>query len=437
MGNSGYKITVDFQNWFVTFTALKSVGKCNKIREIEKGGSNVAQALGIYLHIPFCKSKCAYCDFYSLPGQEARMDDYCRALAAHMEETAAVAGGHVVDTVYFGGGTPSLLGSKRLRMLLDLLRKHYHVAKTCEITLEANPDSVNKKLVKRLRRAGVNRISIGMQSARDSELEALGRPHRFAQVVQAVEAIRSAKIKNLSLDLMYGLPGQEMEDWRDTLERAIELQPEHLSCYGLKVEEGTALASRVEAGELLPDDDLQADMYLCAVKRLEEAGYRQYEISNFAKPGFESRHNLKYWTGGEYAGFGAGAHSDFGGRRYAFVRDLEQYIRRVAQGETVVSEEELIPHDRRWGEYLMLRLRTTQGIEGTEYRRDFRMNFDPLEQKLEEFEARGLSIRENGRWRLTPGGFLLSNQIIGTLLECQEEATLADTLAKIRRERTT
>lgn len=361
------------------------------------------------------------------------MDDYCRALAAHLEETAAVAGGHVVDTIYFGGGTPSLLGEKRLRALLELVKKKYAVSKNCEITIEANPESVDKKLLKRLRRAGVNRISMGMQSACDRTLEALGRPHRFAQAVEAVTAAREVKIKNLSLDLMYGLPEQTMEEWQETLGKAIFLNPEHLSCYGLKVETGTVLARRVEEGEILPDDDLQADMYLYAVQRLEQAGYQQYEISNFAKPGYESRHNLKYWEGKEYAGFGPGAHSDFGNRRYAFVRDLEGYIDGVVQGKTVVSEEELLLPEHRGGEYIMLRLRTVSGIDGAEYRRTFRMNFDPLEKQMKQFEQYGWAMQENGRWRFTPTGFLISNQLIGALLECQEEATLADTLAKIRR----
>lgn len=392
----------------------------------------MTQSLGIYIHIPFCKSKCAYCDFYSLAGHESRMDDYCRALAAHIEETAPVAGGYQVDSLYFGGGTPSLLGDKRLSALLKLIRKKYHVSKDCEITVEANPDSLDKKLAKQLRRAGVNRISMGMQSAKDEELSSLGRPHTFAQVVEAVTAVRAVKIKNISLDLMYGLPHQTIEDWQDTLEKALGLEPEHLSCYGLKVEEGTALSKRVEEGEVLPDDDLQADMYLYAVRRLEQSGYHQYEISNFSKLGYESRHNLKYWTGGEYAGFGAGAHSDFGNRRYAFVRDMEQYINGVLQGEPIVSEEELIPQERRWGEYIMLALRTTEGIEGTEYRRRFRMNFDPLEEKLKEFKSKGWAAKENDRWHLTPEGFLVSNQLIGMLLECQEEATLANTLAKIK-----
>ena len=392
----------------------------------------MGRQLGLYIHIPFCRSKCDYCDFYSLPGREERMDAYQRALLAHMKETAPQAKGYLVDTIYFGGGTPSHYGERRIRELLAQIRRRFEVAGNAEITLEANPESVDKKSMVRLRRAGVNRISLGMQSANDEELSALHRPHTFRQVQEAVEAIRAAKIKNLSLDLIYGLPGQDLASWRDSLEKAISLGPQHLSCYGLKVEEHTPLHSRVLRGEVLPDDDAQADMYLWTVARLEAAGYRQYEISNFAQPGFQSRHNLKYWLMRPYLGFGPGAHSDFGGRRFSFMRDLDGYIDGVLEGRPIIDSDDLIPKRERSGEYLMLRLRTTTGIEEWEYRREYFMNFDPIEQKLDEFEHNGWAERDGTRWRLTPLGFLISNQLIGALLERQESATLETTLPKVR-----
>jgi len=390
--------------------------------------------LGLYIHIPFCKSKCDYCDFYSLSGCEGRMDDYQKALLAHIKETAPQAKGCLVDTIYFGGGTPSFYGEKRLKELLSVLCRRFDVANNAEITVECNPDSVDKKTMTHLRRAGVNRVSLGMQSAHDAELAALHRPHTFQQVKEAVAAVREAKIKNLTLDLMYGLPGQTMAHWQDTVEKAIAMSPEHLSCYGLKVEGGTPLAGRVDRGEALPDDDLQADMYLWMVDRLEEAGYHQYEISNFAHSGFQSRHNLKYWLTKPYLGFGPGAHSDFGGRRFSFVRDLEGYISGVLEGGKLLDEDQLIPKRERSGEYLMLRLRTAHGIEEWEYRREYFMNFEPIEAKLAEFEHQGWAAKEGQRWRLTPKGFLLSNQLIGTLLELQEGATLSAVLERMRRE---
>ena len=381
----------------------------------------MGRVLGIYVHIPFCCSKCDYCDFYSLAGKEPWMDQYQKALIAQIKAMAPRLRGYQVDTIYFGGGTPSYYGEKRLREVLVALRRHLTVCRTPEITLECNPESVDKKSMIRLRRAGFNRVSLGMQSADDGALQDLHRPHNFAQVVEAVQAIREAKIENLSLDLIYGLPGQTMEGWQETLERAIALEPEHLSAYGLKVEEGTQLASRVERGEMLPDDDLQADMYLYLTGRLKSAGYRQYEISNFAKTGRESRHNLKYWMGREYMGFGPGAHSDFGGHRFSCHRDLEGYLAGMQRGDSVVDDTREISKAERAQEYLMLRLRTRRGIEEWEYRREFTLNFEPIQRKLELFEARGLAVQSGHRWSFTPEGFLVSNTLIGELLDSQGE----------------
>ena len=393
------------------------------------------EKLGIYIHIPFCRSKCDYCDFYSLAGREDRMDTYQKALLAHISETAPLAQTFPVDTIYFGGGTPSFYGDKRLRELLAAIQEQFKVEKDAEITLEANPDSVDARMLRRLRKAGFNRLSMGMQSACAEELAAIHRPHTAKQVDEAVAAAKKAKFKNLSLDLIYGLPGQTMDSWKATVEHALSLIPQHLSCYGLKVEEGTPLAKRVEEGEELPDDDTQADLYLWTVGRLQRAGYPQYEISNFAKEGYESRHNLRYWLTRPYIGFGPGAHSDFGGRRYSFVRDLDCYIDGVLKGGNIIDSEDLIPQRERGGEYLMLRLRTLRGIEEWEYRRTYFMDFAPLEQRLEEFRGQGWAEKSaDGRWHLTPQGFLLSNQLIGDLMERQEQSNLADLLPRARQQ---
>lgn len=388
--------------------------------------------LGLYIHIPFCRRKCAYCDFYSLAGHRGRMGDYQRALMAHLAEAAPQAAPFQVDTVYFGGGTPSFYGGQNLIQLLKWIKKKYPVGREAEITLEANPDSVDPKQLKQLRKAGFNRISLGMQSADNTQLTDLGRPHTFEQTHLAVLSARRAGFHNISLDLIYGLPGQDAASWRDTVEQAISLKPQHISAYGLKVEEGTPLAQRVAQGEVLPDDDAQADFYLWAVERLEQEGYGQYEISNFALPGFASRHNLKYWQLEPYMGFGPGAHSDFGGHRYSYVRDLEDYIQGVLEGGPLVDEDECIPARERSSEYLMLRLRTAQGIDGQQYQRDYRMHFAPIEEKLKAYQARGWAVCREGCWRLTPEGFLLSNQLIGELLELQQPVTLESTLSALR-----
>lgn len=370
-------------------------------------------ALGLYIHIPFCKAKCAYCDFYSLAHSEEKMDAYMAALLRHLEEVAPRAAGMQVDTVYFGGGTPSYLGAARLCRILQTVLRRYDVARDAEITLEANPDSAGDwKELRRLRRAGFNRLSLGVQSTDDALLRRIGRIHTYEQVQQAVTAARKAKFTDLSLDLIYGLPGQTMEDWQRTLADAVALGPEHLSCYGLKLEEGTPLWQQRQT-LTLPDDDAQADMYLYTVAALGEMGYEQYEISNFAKPGKASRHNLKYWRMEEYAGFGPGAHSDFGGVRYGYVRDIDSYI----AGRLVLSESETDSTLARDYEYVMLSLRTVAGIDRQTFEKRYRQRFQPMEALFEQYEKAGLASRTEGGWRLTPKGFLVSNSIIAALQE--------------------
>lgn len=390
--------------------------------------------LGLYIHIPFCKAKCSYCDFYSLPNSEGLMDAYTEALCNHLAETSSFAASHLVDSVFFGGGTPSYLGGKRLIKILKVIFKKYHVAKDAEITLEANPDSAaDWKELRSLRRAGFNRLSLGMQSACDEELREIGRIHTAEQVQQAVEAARKAKLNNLSLDLIYGLPHQTMDRWQANLAAAVALNPDHLSCYGLKVEEGTPLFSR-QAESGLPDDEMQADMYLYTVEFLKNLGYEQYEISNFAKSGRASRHNLKYWTLGEYVGFGPGAHSDFGGVRYAYEKDLDAYIRAASgKGDFLFSENSSIPPMDRDVEWVMLGLRTVHGLDPQDYEQRFRRRFDTwFGSFLEQCRNAGYAVFEEGRWHLTPQGFLVSNQIIGGMLDAQasEKQRRADAVAR-------
>ena len=373
----------------------------------------MSRPLGLYIHVPFCKQKCVYCDFYSLPRREDQMDAYVSALRSQLFETDF--SGCEADTVYFGGGTPSYLGPRRLTALLEAASAACSIAPGAEITLEANPDSAgDPDALSALRQAGFNRVSLGMQSADDGELRAIGRVHTMAQVRASADAVRRAGFDNLSLDLIYGLPGQSLPRWRENLSAAAALCPEHLSCYGLKAEPGTPLYARRDT---LPGDGAQADMYLETVDFLESRGYRQYEISNFAKPGRESRHNLKYWTLGEYAGFGPGAHSDFRGRRYAWARDLEAYLR----GKPPLSEDQAMSPRDREAEWLMLSLRLVRGLDMAAWEERFRRPFAPFLPFLNRCEAAGYAAREEGRWRLTPRGFLVSNQIIGFLLDQNRE----------------
>lgn len=378
--------------------------------------------LGIYVHIPFCRSKCHYCDFYSIPGEDRKlMDLYLKAICTHIRESGALAPAYRVDTIYFGGGTPSHFGGEALAAILTTIRQSFDVSPRAEITFEANPDSVTTRLLRKLKSEGFNRVSLGIQSDNDELLHSLGRPHTFEDAQEAVKLIRRAGFRNLSLDLMYGLPGQTLPEWMDTLNNVLRLQPDHLSCYGLKVEKGTPLYDiKDQCG--LPEDDVQADMYLAMVELLKQKGYRQYEISNFAKRGMASAHNLKYWQGGEYLGFGANASSDFDGKRFIMVRDIHKYISGVLNRGQVIFDLQEIPLRDRAGEYLITRLRTYHGISRDEYERQYLLPFDPIQEELEKNRAVHLAIYSDGRWRLSPEGFLLSNTIISDLLLAQERS---------------
>ncbi|HIT33192.1 MAG TPA: radical SAM family heme chaperone HemW [Candidatus Faecousia intestinigallinarum] len=379
--------------------------------------------LGIYIHVPFCRSKCQYCDFYSVTTKDDKLlDGYINAVCSHVKEAGQLAPGYKVDSVYFGGGTPSFFGAEGMAAILSAIRRNFDVTAEAEITFEANPDSVSDKLLRRLRGEGFNRASLGVQCDSDEMLKKLGRPHNYAQTLTAVQRIRKAGFKNLSIDLMYGLPGQSLLDWENTLNRVLAINPEHVSCYGLKVEPGTPFYEYRDVLNL-PDEDTQADMYLAAVDILKTRGFRQYEISNFARKGLVSRHNLKYWLGGEYLGFGPGASSDFAGSRFDIVKDVHVYIAGLKNGGAIIENMQQIPPRERAGEYLMTRLRTTAGINAEEYEKQYLLPFAPLEAALERCRDHGLAARTaDGRWYLTPKGFLVSNSIISDLQIIQENS---------------
>ncbi len=382
------------------------------------------QTLGLYIHIPFCASKCGYCDFYSVARHDGQMSKYQNALLAHIRESSQRMSRYYIDTLYFGGGTPSYYGAKRICEIFNTLKHEAKILKNAEVTVEVNPDSVTRSGLRALRDEGVNRLSIGAQSANNDILKIIGRRHSWKQVEKAFEEARAAGFDNISIDLIYGLPGQTKEDWADTLSRALALHPRHVSCYGLKLEEGTPMFQYHDS-PFLPTDDEQADMYLYTVEALDSYGFRQYEISNFAQEGFESRHNIKYWTLQDYMGFGPGAHSCVDGVRYSYIRDLTEYISGVLGEKNIIDEYEKIGLLERAGEYLMLGMRMNHGISGEEYYNIYRSDFKPIEYVLKEFEKRGWAKTENDRWFFTSSGFLLSNVLIGALLEAQSRYKLS------------
>ena len=380
--------------------------------------------LGLYIHVPFCRSKCQYCDFYSLATKDdSLIDGYLDAVCDHIKEAGELAPGYKVDTIFFGGGTPSFFGAEGIAVILTTIRRNFDVDDGAEITVECNPDSVSDRLLRRLRAEGVNRLSLGIQSDDDEMLKKLGRPHTYSQAVMAYQRMRKAGFRNISVDLMYGLPGQDIQDWAETLDNVLRLNPEHVSCYALKVEEGTPFAELKDVLNL-PDDDTQAEMYLTAVETLKGRGFRQYEISNFCRKGLVSKHNMKYWTGGEYLGFGPGASSDFAGKRYTLKRDLQAYISGIRDGGDIMEDLQEIPMRERAGEYLMLRLRTSLGIERQEYEKTFLLPFGPLEDVLEKHRRLFHATQtDTGRWVLTPKGYLVSNDVITDLLLAQDDST--------------
>ena len=367
-------------------------------------------SLGLYLHIPYCFSKCRYCDFYSRPGERGVPDAYVDAL---LRELSRFAPGAPLrpDTVYFGGGTPSLLTPAQAARLIEAAAP----VPGAEITLEANPETVTAESLAGFRAAGVDRISFGVQSARDTQLRTLGRPHTAKQARAAFAMARQAGFENISGDIMLALPHYTQAEFDETLELIEGGGATHISAYLLKIEPDSAFGKHPPEG--LPTGDEAADFYLYAVEQLEHHGYQQYEISNFAKPGCASRHNLKYWTLGEYAGFGPGAHSDFGGVRYAYTKDLEGYIRGVRDHAPMLSESDRIPPLDRDTEWVMLGLRTTAGLDPKAFERRFRRRFTCFLPFLDQCARAGYAVEEDGRWHLTPRGFRVSNQIIGGMLD--------------------
>ena len=390
-------------------------------------------SLSLYIHIPFCTTKCNYCNFNTYAGLEGLIPDYVEALKAEIRLWGGALGRRVkVNTIFFGGGTPSLLQPAYVGEILGACSNSFDIDTDAEITVESNPGDLNRGLIRAFLSLGVNRLSIGVQSFNDAHLKALTRRHSAEEALQAYRTAKDAGMANVNLDLMYGLPRQTLDDWRDTLEKAVALEPEHLSLYALTLEEGTPLEKVVRLGEVEePDPDLAADMYLLAEETLTKAGYRHYEISNWALPGRECRHNLTYWKNLHYLGFGAGAHSCLGSHRFWNLRRPGAYISRtrelkkrkgpaISNGfslETLrhigpVEDVEYIDEQLQMGETMMLGLRLEEGIDyggfARRFGREMRSIYDP---QIEELMGLGLLTEVDGSLRLTGRGRLLGNEV--------------------------
>lgn len=376
-------------------------------------------SLGLYIHIPFCRSKCPYCDFYSIT-DDSLAKRYVYALSLHMEDYSSAAANYDVDTVFIGGGTPTVLPCDRLLDIIDSIKRNFMLTPDAEFTIEANPATVTSSELRRLRRAGVNRLSMGLQSANNNELAALGRIHTFEDFCYSFKAARKAGFDNINIDLMYGIPKQTRESFMNTLRQVCALDPDHISMYGLKIEDGTPFAARADSLPT-PSEDDECDMYIDGISFLAQNGYEQYEISNFSKPGMHCLHNLRYWNSEEYLGFGPGAHSYFGGHRFAFKRDLAEYVEEIEHPGSVsdlLSEDYKIKPSERLGEYVMLRMRLTEGINSDVFASKFGVSFEKLFGKSLPLYINGGFMEQIGKnYRFTPKGMYVSNYILSTILD--------------------
>ena len=384
--------------------------------------------VSLYLHIPFCHTRCHYCDFNTYAGMLPLREPYVRALLKEIEMAGKLAqwpshNSHRPRrsrTIFFGGGTPSLLSVEQISHLLAACQQHFAIDADAEITLEANPGTLSQEQLIGLRSAGINRLSMGAQSFDAELLTTLGRIHTPAEITQAVNYARNANFTSINIDFMFGLPGQTMHHWQETLDRALDLRPEHLSLYSLIIEEGTPFYTWTHEGRITPaDEDLCADMYEYADERLQAAGYENYEISNWSLPGHQSRHNLTYWQNLPYIGMGAGAYSSFGGRRFSDVREPLAYIRllKANQWPEAADESEIVGHEQAMSETAFLALRTAMGLHLPTFEQRFGTTFAQfVGNRLSLVNEAGL-LAYDGDWlRLSKRGRLLGNEVFLRLL---------------------
>lgn len=368
---------------------------------------------GLYIHIPFCRQKCFYCDFPSLAGKEEMFLEYTEALCRELEEGTDALRGYKIKSVFMGGGTPTVLPAELLERIMSRVFGCYDIQPGAEITIEANPGTLDQKMCYCLKKMGFQRLSMGLQAWQDDILKRLGRIHNRAQFLENLANARKAGFDNINADLMFALPGQTLAQWEETLDAVISLGLDHISAYSLIVEEGTPFYDWYQQG-IYGETDEETDraMYAMAVRKLGEAGYHQYEISNFAKEGKESLHNKIYWMDEEYRGFGMGAHSYWQGRRFHNPVSLEGYIQKVRQGERLWEEMEEISPEEEMSEFMFLGLRMTKGIEKERFLRRFGRTLEEVYgEEIAKLKAEGLLAEKEGCLRLTARGVDVSNQV--------------------------
>ena len=383
------------------------------IRHEPETGPDDQSGIGLYVHIPFCQYKCTFCDFATFAGKDDQMDGYVEALLREVAMRTPDGPARRASTIFFGGGTPSLLPVAQIGRILDALRSAFVLDPGAEVTLEANPGNLDLAAMRALRAVGVTRLSVGVQSLSDRVLAGVNRLHSGREAIRTLETARQAGFESVSADLMFGLPGQERDDWEATLRGLVAVGPDHLSVYGLILEPGTMLRRQVERGtRSLPPDDDAADMYEGAQEVFSANGYVQYEVSNWARHGHRCRHNLTYWLHRPYLGFGLSAHSYFAGTRFANVRGLQSYQSRLAAGKLPTASSERIDAPRASADAAMLGLRLVEGIHAPTF--DARFGGSLLGDHRETIDRlAGLGLLEvaDNHLRLTPRGYLLANQV--------------------------
>lgn len=374
--------------------------------------------LGLYLHVPFCMKKCGYCDFLSWKGTEEEQETYVQGLLKEIESYREFAKGYKVSTVFLGGGTPSILSGEQIERILGAVSDVFMMDKHAEITLEMNPGTVTEEKLRSYKKAGINRLSIGLQSVKNENLKLLGRIHTYEEFLQSYELARQEGFKNISVDLISSLPGQTLESWKEELQEIVRLNPEHVSVYQLILEEGTPFyETYADHPELLPDEEVSREIYLSTGRILSEAGYEQYEISNYAKPGQESRHNLKYWDRADYLGLGLGAASMVRNIRMTNTRDLKTYLGHCSQPKTMREDVQFLEEPRQMEEFMFLGLRKTRGVSRKEFHRVFGRDMDMVYEKtLAKCLENGMLKEHKDRVFLSEEGVLVSNLVLSEFL---------------------
>lgn len=367
----------------------------------------------LYIHIPFCKSKCKYCDFTSFASMEAYNDDYIKALCKEILSYKD----YTFDTIYIGGGTPTYLSLENISLLLETL-SFLAKSKNCEISMECNPGTLDNEKAKLIYAMGINRVSIGLQSTKDNLLKALGRIHNYEKFLETYNALRNAGFKNINIDIMYGLPNQKLSDYMDTLKDVISLNPEHISNYSLIVEEGTPFYDMQEKGELLlPSEDEEKEMNIKGEELLEKHGYKKYEISNYAKEGFQCRHNIVYWKLSDYIGCGVASHSYLKGRRFSNVNDVAEYIKLISEDKSTVTNYHVSTIEDQMEEFMFLGLRMIEGVSIAEFNNKFGKDiFTVYKSVIEKYINLKLLKITGDCLQLTKKGIQLSNLVMSDFI---------------------